>query len=125
MIECFCKERILLLDRDDVVSLGLFFSFQLASFLGLGETAAELVSSFMMNSSEKTIREWRGQFFQNEGQIQESTLGKYQRSGTVWLREDLNKISQKYIRKNADVRRRPNLTIRQFCNWVNEDLLPN
>ena len=78
-----------------------------------------------MNRSKKTIREWRAHFFQNEGQIQESTQGKYQRSGIVWSREDLNKKYQKYIRENADVRGRPNLTIRQFCNWVNEDLLPN
>ena len=79
----------------------------------------------MMNRSEKTIREWKSHFYQNEGQIQEFTQGKYQRSGIVWSREDLNKKSQKYIRGNADVRERPNLTIHQFCNWVNEDLLRN
>ena len=81
----------------------------------------------MMNRSEKTIREWRAHFFQSESQIQESIQGKYQRSGILWSREDLNKKSHKYIRENADVhvRGRPNLTISQFCNWVNEDLLAN
>ena len=58
MIVSFCEDWISHLDRDDVVSLGLFLSFQLANFLGLGKTeAAELASSFMMNRSEKTIRE--------------------------------------------------------------------
>ena len=100
MIESFCEDWISHLDRDDIVSLSLFLSFQLANFLGLGETeAAELASSFMMNRSEKTIREWRVHLFQNEGHIQESTQGKYQRSGIVWSREDLNKKSQKYNRK--------------------------
>ena len=40
-------------------------------------------------------------------------------------RRPQQKKSRKYIRENADVRRRPNLMIRQFCNWINEDLLSN
>ena len=83
------------LDRDDLVSLGLF---QLASHLNLGETKAAELASAMINKSDKTIREWRTHFFQNEGEIPESTQGKYQRSGIVWSREDLNKTATKYIR---------------------------
>ena len=43
MTERFCEDWVSHLDRDDLVSLGLFLSFQLASHLNLGETkAAEL-----------------------------------------------------------------------------------
>ena len=58
------------------MSLGLFLSFQLAIWEKL--QAAELASA-MINKSDKTIRERRALFFQNEG---ESTQGKYQRSGS-------------------------------------------
>ena len=79
----------------------------------------------MNNRSNKTIREWRTIFFQNEGEVPESTQGKYQRSGIVWSCEDLNKRATKYVRENADVKGRPNLTVCSFSEWVNNELLPN
>ena len=115
MVERFCEDWISHLDRDDRVSLGLFLSFQLANHLNLGETKA----------AEPASIKWRAHFFLNEGDIPESTQRKYQRSGIIWAREDLNKKAMKYIRKNADVKGQPNLTIQKFCDWVNEDLLPN
>ena len=79
MIESFCEVWISHLDRDDIVSLGLFLSLQLGNFLGLCETeAAKLASSFMMSRFEKTIHEWRAHFFQNEGQIHSVTLENVQ-----------------------------------------------
>ena len=47
------------------------------------------------------------------------------KSGIVWSREDLNKTATKYIRENADVKGKPNLTLGTICNWINEYLLPN
>ena len=61
------------------------------------------------------IREWRAHIFQNEGEIPESTQGKYQCLGIIWSREDVNKKATKYIRENADVKGRLNLTIRAHC----------
>ena len=125
MIEHFCEDWISNLDRDDLVSLALFLCFQLTSHLNVGETKAAELASIMNNRSHKTIREWRTIFFQNEGEVPESTQGKYQRSGIVWSREDLNKRATKYVRENADVKGRPNLTVRSFSEWVNNELLPN
>ena len=121
MVERFCEDWISHLDRDDQVYLGLFLSFQLANHLNLGETKAAELASIIINKSDKTIREWRAHFFINEGEIPESTQGKYQRSGIIWAREDLNKKATKYIRENADIKGQPNLTIQKFCHWVNED----
>ena len=125
MVKYFCENWISHLDQDNLVSLGLFLSSQLANHLNIGNTKAAELASAMMNKSDKTIREWRAHFFANEGEIPESSQGTYQRSGIMWSREDLNKKTTKYIRENADVKGRPNLTARQFCNWVNKVLLPN
>ena len=80
------------------MSLGLF---QLASHLNLGD------------------------HFSSRMKVKFLKVLKYQRLGIVWSREDLNETVTKYIRENTDVKGKPNLTIRTFCNWVNEDLLPN
>ncbi len=38
---------------------------------------------------------------------------------------DLNKKASRFIWENANVKGQLNLTIAKFCEWVNEDLLPN
>ena len=53
MTERFCEDWVSHLDRDDLVSLGLFLSFQLASHLNLGETKAAELASVMINKSDK------------------------------------------------------------------------
>ena len=55
----------------------------------------------------------------------ESKQGKYQRSGVLWSDEALNRKVARHIRENASVKGQPNLTVGQFCQWVNDDLLPN
>ena len=41
------------------------------------------------------------------------------------MNEELNKTAGDYICSNANVKGKPNLTVSQFCHWVNNDLLPN
>ena len=43
-----------------------------------------------------------------------------QRSGVLWQNEAVE-----YVRANAAVKGRPNLTSVDFCKWVNESVLPN
>ena len=43
----------------------------------------------------------------------------------LWSDESLNRKATQYIRDNACVKGKPNLTVSQFCQWVNDDLLPN
>ena len=43
----------------------------------------------------------------------------------MWSSEELNKKAARYIRENANVKGQPNLTAGKFCQWVNDDLLPN
>ena len=78
----------------------------------------------MIGRSDKTVREWRKRFL-DKGEVPEGKQGKYQRSGVLWSDEVLNKKAARYIRENANVKDKPNLTVSQFCQWVNDDLLPN
>lgn len=103
------------LSREDKISLGIFLQYQLSVVLRRGETdSAELVA-LMMGMSDRAIREWKQQFLKNEGKIPEGKQGNYQRSGVLWHNEHLNKKAAKYIRENATVKGKPNLTA---CSFV-------
>ena len=125
MMESFCEDWVLQLERDDKVSLGLFLCFQMSNLLGLGETESAELAGMMIGMSDKSIREWRSYFLNNGGEIPESKQGKYQRSGVIWACEYLNRKATKFIRSNSNVKGRPNLTVGMFCEWVNNELLPN
>lgn len=121
----FCEDWVLQLDRDDKVSLALFLCFQLTKHLKCGATEAAELAGVMVGRSDRTVRDWRSHFFDNDGSIPESAKGRYERSGIVWQNEALNKKAKKFIRNNSNVKGRPNLTVGGFCDWVNNDLLPN
>ncbi len=67
--ETFCEDWVSHLDRDDHVSLGIFLCFQLTRHLEDGETKAAELAGMMIGKSDKTVREWRKQFFENDGVI--------------------------------------------------------
>lgn len=125
IIDSFCEDWVAGLDRDDRMSLGLFLYFQLKQLMKIGATEAAELAGMLTGKSDKTIREWRDRFFQNDGTLPEAKQGKYQRSGIVWTDEALNMKAMRFIRENACVKGKPNLTVHKFCEWVNEDLLPN
>ena len=122
--ESFCEEWVCQLELEDRTSLGLFLCLQLTTLLGKGETEAAELAGIMIGKSDKTIREWRSDFFET-GEVPRSKQGQYQRTGVLWKNEDLNKKASRYIRDNAAVKGKPNLTAGKFCEWVNDDLLPN
>ena len=121
--DSFCEDWATHLDRDDRVSLGLFswLYFQLTKLLNMGELKA---AEFTGMKSERTVCEWRSYFLEN-GEIPECKQGKYQRTSVLWTSEEVNKKAGDYFRSNANVKGKPNLTVAQFCHWVNNDLLPN
>ena len=79
----------------------------------------------MIGKSDRTIHEWKLQFLENDGKTPESKQGHYQRSGVLWQNEHLNKRASKYVRENAAVKGKSNLTVYSFCEWVNEEQLVN
>ena len=59
------------------------------------------------------------------GEVPESKQGKYKRTGVLWSDEGLDSKAAQHGRENASIKGKPNLTMGQFCQWVNDDLLPN
>ena len=115
--ESFCDDWVSQLEREGLC-------FQLSKHFDLGDTKVAEIAGIMVKRSDRTAREWRKQFLE-EGEVPESKQGKYQKSGVPWSDESLNKKAKQYIRENACVKGKPNLTVGQFCEWVNNNLLPN
>ena len=124
ILEQFVEDWLLTLDRDNIISLSLFLTYNLKSLLNFSTTKAADYAGIMLGKSDRTIRQWHADFHEN-GSIPDSKQGRYQRTGILWSCEDLNKKAYQYVRENANVKGRPNLTKYSFCRWVNEDLLPN
>ena len=74
---------------------------------------------------ERSVRTWRSELIENNGEFPESKQGRYQRSGVLWSNEDLNEKAKTFVRANAALKGKPNMTTADFCKWVNKNLLPN
>lgn len=121
----FCEEWVAVLDRDNKRSLAIFLCYCLTTMLSFTETrAAEFVSS-VIGKSDRTVRQWRQDLLANDGVLPGTRQGQYRRSGVLWQNEELNKKAVQYVRVNAAVKGKPNMTALSFCKWVNKSLLPN
>ncbi len=122
----FVEEWLQAMGKDDVKSIAIFLCYQLVDMFSYTETKAAEYAAQMINRSDRTVRRWRTSLIENNGEFPEAQHGKYLRS-CVWNDEDedLNKKATEYVRSNAAVKGRPNLTSIDFCCWVNNSLLPN
>ena len=128
IVETFCEEWVSQLDRDDRFSLGLFLCSQMTRHLEIKETRAAELAGLMIGKSDKTIREWRKQFYENDGVhvIPESQQGKYVpavRRAVVKWGSWINLRQPGIYGENVCVKGWLNLIVAKFCEWVNEDLL--
>ena len=121
----FVKEWLQIVDKEDMKNMAMFLCFQLVKLFGFTETKAAEYTATMINKSERTVRRWRSGLIENDGVLPESQQGRYQRSGVLWQNEELNKKATEYVRGNAAVKGRPNLTTVDYCIWVNESMFPN
>ena len=103
----------------------MFLCYHLVGMFSFTETKAAEYAATMLKKNERTVRQWRNEVVRNNGVMPESKHGRHQRSGVMWRNEELNKKAREYVRANAHVKGRPNLTSIDFCRWVNETLLPN
>ena len=113
------------LDHEDKNSLAMLLCFVLVNELSFTETRAAELTAKVIKKNEKTVRRWRTDLVTNGGSFTENSQGRYQRNAVLWSNEDLNQKASEYIRANAAVKGRPNLTSIEFCKWVNNSLLPN
>ena len=113
------------LPRDDLRHVALLLYTNLPRKFGLQKTdTAATVSEFLQRSG-RTIRCWIDDFVRNDGEFSDTQQGHYVRNNTLMSNEELCEKARVYVRANAAPRGRPNLTSSAFCQWVNNDLLPN
>jgi hypothetical protein len=123
LIEDHNTEWVGSLERLNQMSLSILLHGVLVRQLQMGITESDKVISSFLGVSSRTIWEWRSMFFANEGCFTDTMQGKYTRS-LLWDNEDLNEQAARFIRANASVKGKPNLTAAEFCEWVNDYLLP-
>ena len=90
----------------------------------LKSTAAALEAAWITGFNEKTIRGYRKEFFENGGRFKDEARGKYQRA-CLFNEESLRLQAAMWVRENAVRKGAPNLVAREFCQWVNNELLPS
>ena len=66
-IETFCEEWVTQLSRDDRYALGIFLQHHLCETVGKSETEAAELAGLMIARSDRTVRDWKSQFYENDG----------------------------------------------------------
>ena len=105
--------------------MALLLYERLPTIFGLSKTDTAAVVGEVLHKNERTIRRWVDDFVSNGGEFSESQQGHYVRNNTLMSNEELCERAREYVRENAATRGRPNLTSAAFCQWVNNELLPN
>ena len=111
----FVEDWLETLDKQEIQSVSLFLCYHLVHMFSFTETKAAEHAATMVKKSDRAVREWRKNVIDNDGVLPESQQGKYQRSGVLWQNEELNEKAREYVRADAVVKGRPNLTSVDFC----------
>ena len=90
---------------------------------GLKMMAAAGEVGQLLGVNEKTIRLWRKDFVQHQGEFSENCRGKYARY-VILEDEEYRDTSLTWVQANAYAKGVPNLTAHRFRCWVNDHLLP-
>ena len=114
--------QCLSLDDRRMLAVLLTESFRTRQKMGIVDAAREAGS--IVGYSDRTVRDLRKQFWDNEGMLDERRQGKYDQM-MVYKDEELNKKAAEWVRENAFKKGEPNMTAPSFCVWLNERLLPS
>ena len=106
----FIQDWVSALSRDDLLSLSVTLDHVLVRMCGVKKTEAAGIIGKVIDKSERTVREWRSIFYENDGSFPDSQQGCYQRTGVLWRVEELNEAARDYVRQNAVPKGRPNMT---------------
>ena len=101
----FAKEWVSALERDDKKALAIFICNFLVSDFNFTWTNAAQCTANLIGKCERSVRKWRSELIENNGEFPESKQGRYQRSGVLWSNEDLNEKAKTFVRANAALKR--------------------
>ena len=121
----FAEEWLSELDREDLRSLSMFLVIMLVKHFNFTWTNAEKYAAQATGKGERSVRRWWSSLIKHKGKFPSYRQGRYRWSGVLWQDEDLNKKAIAFVRENANVKGRPNMTTMDFCRWVNNFLLRN
>ena len=110
------------LDREDMQMMAMMmYDFFVKRLKFMKTRAAEEVAR-CLRISERTVRSWRKIFLSNH-RCFEDKRGKYTRYDAL-DDEEYRDMALEWVRNNACVKGKPNMTAAEFCSWVNCNLLP-
>ena len=110
--------------KDDVRMMSVMFTDMLLERFHMTLVGAATETGRLVGYNEKTIRCWRKDFYENGGEFSDLQQGKHKRPYVLDDEECRHKALQ-WARENAYKKGEPNMTSSLFCEWVNNDLLPN
>ena len=110
------------LDREDVQMMAMMmYNYFVKRFKFMKTRAAEEVAQ-CLGISDRTVRSWRKTFLTNHRCFEERR-GKYARHDALDY-EEYRDMALEWVRNNAYVKGKPNMTAADFCAWVSSNLLP-
>ena len=123
----FAEEWKMTLDQEDLKSLAVFLCHIFTSELDLSHSKAAEHTAKIIGKTERTIRQWRTDLV-THGEIKESKKGKYERPKVLWANKELNDKARTFVQANTAFMvqgKQSTMKVKDFCQWVNETLLPN
>ena len=122
--ENFYKEWIGCQNKYTIKIIALILMDTFRTRFGLTDVAAASEAGLVVGYSEKSIRTWRNEFYENDGEFDESLKGKHIRP-YVLDDEKCRKKALDWLRERIHVKDQPSMTAATFANWINSELLPN
>ena len=127
ILKTFSEQWKLTLDQEDMKSLALFLCHVLTSELNISHSKAAEHTAKVIGKTDRTIRQWRTDLI-TYGEVRESKKGKYERPKVLWANKELNDKARAFVQANTAFMvqgKQSMMKIKDFCQWVNETLLPN
>ena len=109
--------------REDNMMLTLLLYETFQKEFGLGKLEAAVKVSRIVHHHERSIRRWRDSSRQH-GDIPSLKVGQYERQ-TLADDEEVRRKATAWAREHSNVKGQPNMTIQDFCQYLNNDLLPS
>lgn len=127
ILKKFAEQWKQTLDQEDLKSLALFLLHTFTTKLEMTQARAADHTAKIIGKTDRTIRQWRSDLI-TYGEIRESQKGKYTRPKVLWANKDLNDKARAFVEANTAFMvhgKQSTMKIKDFCEWVNETLLPN
>ena len=122
--EEFYKEWMSCQNKYTIKIMALILMDTFRTCFRLTDVRAAEEAGLVVGYSERSIREWHKEFYENEGEFGESLKGKHCRP-YVLDDENCRKKALTWLHERAYDKDQPCMTAYTFANWVNSDLLPN